>query len=194
MSTSQFDEWVDLGATWRADGASARNSDAFDRLRQRVRRRTVWRALTIASEIVLTVAIVGWAFRQHPGGETRALVIRSATVAFSALVWAFGLWNRRNGWRVLGESSANFVRLSQTRIAEARRSIVAVRVTLGIALLGVAPWVAARAMRGELQREEWMSWGAFAIYLVVMFAWCAASARWADREEIVLREIEEELA
>lgn len=193
MSTSQFDEWSELGAAWRADTTAAPSRDAFARLRRRVRTRTLWRAATIASEIVLTVAVVGWAFGQHPVDGGRALVLRVATLLFTAMVWAFGLWNRRNGWRVLGESSANYVRLSHIRIAEARRSIVAVRATLAIAMLGVVPWIAWRAARGALQRDEWVSWGIFAIYLVVMFTWCAMSARWADREETVLREIEGEL-
>lgn len=193
-----MDEWDVLSAEWRAvpDGSheSQRTAELVERLRIRVLRRTWLRVGTLALEVLLSGFVVAWSLGQLPRDGREAWALRIGVCVFSALVWAFGLWNRRHGWRAEQRSSADFVRLSRQRLVEARRSIRFVRVTLGVATAVCAPWFAVQLSGGDVRGGERWVWALFAVYVVAMMAWCHWYARWIAREEGWLDAMERDLS
>lgn len=195
LNTPMLDEWDALGTEWRTSGdAVLPTATLVEQLHRRVQRRDWQRAATLALEVVVSASVVWWSLGVHPRDAGDAWALRLGIVVFTAVVWGFGLWNRRHGWRAEGETSADFVRLSRERLAEGRRSIRFMRITLGLAGAGMAPWFVARAARSAIVGSEWGVWVIFLAYLVGMLAWCAAYARWIAREDAWLDDLARELA
>jgi len=193
-----MDEWEVLSAEWRTvpDGSheSRRTAELAERLRVRVLQRTWLRVGTLAVEVLLSIVVVTWTWSQLPRVGLEAWALRIGTGVFAALVWAFGLWNRRHGWRAEGRSSADFVRLSRRRLVEARRSIRFVRATLGVATAVYAPWFVVQLSRGHVRGGEQWVWMLFAAYVVAMLAWCQWHARWIARDVHWLDSMERDLS
>ncbi len=198
MNAPTMDEWDVLSAEWRAapDGSqeSQRTAALVERLRARVLRRTWLRVGALALEVLLSTIVVAWSLGQLPRAGLESWALRIGICAFTAMVWAFGLWNRRHGWRAEGRSSSDFVRLSRQRLVEARRSIRFVRVTLGVATAVCVPWFAVQLSRGAVRGGEQWLWALFAVYVVAMMAWCHWYALWIAREEGWLESMERDLS
>lgn len=197
MNTSIPLEWDVLGDEWRAAPESALpTAELVDELHRRVRRRSRQRIVTLALEVLLTVAAVWWSLDQLAREGIESWVPRFRIFAFIGLVWGFGLWSRRHGWRAEGRSTADFMRLARQRLAEGRQSIRFVYVILGVVVLRFAQWIVANGVRGVsdlLAGGERGFWLVFTLYLVAMFGWCAWYARWIARETEWLDRLQRDL-
>ncbi len=195
MNAPILDEWELLGTEWRADSRPVPATAAvLERLLRRVRRRSWQRAAVLALEVVLTVAVVWWSMNQLPQEGIEAWVLRLGVLLFTALVWVFGLWNGRHGWRAEGALPSDFLALSRRRLTEGQRSIRFVRIILGVSTAAFAPWLVARAVNGAIAGREWATLGGFVLYLAAMLGWCAWYARWIARERAWLDALERDLA
>ena len=192
--TARLDDWDRLSAEWRAQPRMGDEpaGDVARRLRERVRRHTRLQWLILAGEIALTIVfvLVVRSLLAAPGG--RGLVPAVAIVAMIVLVWSFALWNRRGSWRPLGESTAEYIRLSRVRARAGRRTVRFTRVVLVLALAGYVPWFAVRLRDGALVSAEWWRWTLLAATYAVYLGWCSWYGRRLDREIEMLREIESE--
>jgi hypothetical protein len=195
MNRPILDEWDVLGTEWRAvPDETPPTAVLLERLHRRVRRRSRQRATALALELLLTVAVVGWSMVHQPREGVEAWVLRVGILAFTALVWAFGLWNGRHGWRAEGASTSEFLSLSRRRLAEGRRSILFVRITLAVATIGFAPWLIARTVDGPTGDVGWVTSLGYLLYVAAMLGWCAWYARWLTREREWLDALARDLA
>ena len=117
-------------AEWQFD-APRDTSTARLELRLKVKRQRTRMMLTLASEIVLSVAwLTGSAALAFHRPSAPVLVLVAAIWVFVAAALTFSVWNRRGAWRPAGESVQDFVELVRERY---RRDLRTAR--FGMALL-----------------------------------------------------------
>jgi hypothetical protein len=193
--TANLDEWDRLSAEWRDTtlATSSSRDDASERLRARVRRHSVGLGILLATEVVLTLGVAAVVRSSLAQSGGRGPLMAAAFVAMTVFVWSFALWNRRGSWRPLGESTADYLRLSHIRARAGRRSVRFVRATILISLALYGPWFLLRLRDGRISGGEWWRWAFFAVYSTVFLLWCAWYARRLGRELSTLKAIEQEL-
>jgi hypothetical protein len=193
--TARLDDWDALSAEWRRQTPATSSAAvvAQERLRARVRRHNRGQWIVLASEIALTLGMAALvrSLLAQPGG--RGVVVAIVFVVVTLFVWSFALWNRRGSWRPLGETTADYLRLSYTRARAGRRSVHFVRAALLVSFAAYGPWFALRLRDGLIEGAEWWRWGFYAAYCAGYLAWCSWYSRRLDRQLAMLREIEREV-
>ena len=139
-------------------------------LRRVVNRDRLRLTLTVASEVVVVAALLGYALRLMMRSPTiESALVFGAFVFFSLLAIAFNVWNRSGLWRACAETTAAYVALSIDRCCArllAARFAVALALLESVFILGwhfVTGWMIGDALSDKLRDS-------FLILLVVNLA------------------------
>lgn len=164
-----------------------RTQTLAEMLRQRVKRQT-WRLrLIVASEILLTVIVLGLTAATLPAMRTSsALRVSAVVLLYTAGVWVFVLWNRRGIWNSYGESMADCVALLRTRAQRRVRSAWFSMLVIAAASLLVSGQIVMSWRADRIGSWEQWVWAAFGAYSIILVAWSYWYLRRAHTE---LREL-----
>ena len=109
---SEYD-WAELASVWTQPAVA---HDGKEALRQALRRRVRMTALVVATELVLTAALLVWTLAQVRAGPDQA------SLAFGSILWVswivatgFAWWNRRGQWQRTVATTDEFIRISRVR-------------------------------------------------------------------------------
>ena len=140
---SEYD-WAELASVWTQPAVA---HDGKEALRQALRRRVRMTALVVATELVLTAALLVWTLAQVRAGPDQA------SLAFGSILWVswivatgFAWWNRRGQWQRTVATTDEFIRISRVRADRKVR----VAVFTGVLLVAQVSAIIALAGTGVL--------------------------------------------
>jgi hypothetical protein len=114
-------EWTSLSTLWTSSQEPV-DAGVLHRV-VRAHRRGLLAAT--AGELLLTIAFAWLSYAVlRDGIELWTIVWVTTLWIFMAVAIAFAWWNRRGTWRALGDSVAEYVRLTRVRAERQRRSIL----------------------------------------------------------------------
>ncbi|HEX6901018.1 MAG TPA: hypothetical protein VF789_14945 [Thermoanaerobaculia bacterium] len=188
-------EWRNLMEEWRQAEPEAAPFTAAEarRIRRQARRRGYGLFLLAAGEILSSLGLVVWYFRELP--EHHGPVELSgfaALVFFLAVAFAFTYWNRRGVWWPAAESTRTFVEFSAERCRRKLRALRFCPWLLAAELVFLIPWaVWALLSKAAAPLQDWLAVFGWTALSVVAVLWGGA---WMRRR--TLRELErwEEMA
>lgn len=132
--------WADWERTWQtAETATTPPAD----LRALTERESRAMRFRLVAEVIVTIAtfaLVGAVVARAGGVITSGWAIAAAV--HTVAVWGFTLWNRAGTWGPLGHSTAEYLRLTRTRLERKRQSAAFTLWLVGAESMAlVAAWI-----------------------------------------------------
>jgi hypothetical protein len=172
-------EWSSLSTLW----ASAQEPVDAGLLRKVVRAHRRGLVAVTVGEIVLAIAFAWLSYAVlRDGVEPWTLVWVATLWIFMAAAVAFAWWNRRGTWRALGDSVADYVRLTRVRAERQRRSMI-----FGVALY-VAEVVAVVAQLQWFDRLTPFAIVLLGVASIIVAGWAAIARRKIARDLAMVEE------
>jgi hypothetical protein len=162
-------EWRELATAWRAV-----EPDPATTIRGVVRRQSRRMRMMLAAEIGITIgafALVAWVVARNPTRATIGWAI--AATIHSALVWAFGITNRRGTWRPMAETTRAYLTLALERARRQRQAARFVLVLLAVETTLIVGWAIAVGARSGW---HWLSPAAVILGGVGWSVWVLADS------------------
>ncbi len=186
--------WDQIAAAWQQESAPA--PDLHAAVHARARSNTIRLWLIVASELLLTSALVAltvWKLASDLDAITVPLL------AWIWLAWAvtagFAFRNRRGVWQTAGEATLDYIRLGEER---ARRKVNTARFTVGVVLAQACALALLVGWRVSVQA---LSINDLASRILLLALVCLAYVGWAiwfrrraETEHSHYRQLRDELA
>jgi hypothetical protein len=185
VTTTSDREWSDLSLAWQRT-----DDPGTERLmRAAVIRRGRLMRIVLGSEVLVTVAVLGWVGYVVAARPTATMIGWGiAALLHSVLVWAFALWNRRGIWAPLGESTRDYLAVAFERASRDRRAAQFVVWLVTLEVVAIATFVALRH-----RPVSGGSWLVPAAVVVSALGWAIFRLLRSDRELAALRSVAREL-
>ena len=165
-------EWQDLTNVWQS--AAQDEPIALKKIVDANRRRLL---LAAAGEIALVVVFALMSMLVSADGVALWELVWMATLwGFVLIAGGFAWWNRRGTWNPLGDSVAEYVRVSRLRCERQRRSIVFVIV------LFLAEAIVVVAQLAWFARLTPLAAAILGASAIPVAAWCIVTKRRIERE------------
>lgn len=181
-------EWRSLMEDWREAEPEAAPLPAKEarRIRRQVRRRVYGLILLAACEILGSLGLVAWLFRDLPDRHGPVeLAGFAAILVFFAVAFAFTFWNRRGVWWPAAESTRTFVEFSAERCRRKLRALRFCPWLLAAELIFLVPWAVWALLSRAAPLQDWLAAFGWMALSVVIVLWGGA---WYRRR--TLRELE----
>ncbi len=186
--------WDQIATAWQQEGAPA--PDPHAAVRDRARSNTIRLWLIVASELLLTLAVVTltvWKLASDLDAITVPLL------AWIWLVWAvtagFAFRNRRGVWQTAGEATLDYIRLGEER---ARRKVNTARFIVRVVLAQAGALALLVGWRVRVQASSINDLAPrillFALVCLAYVGWAVWFRRRAEVERSHYRQLRDELA
>ena len=186
--------WDQIAAAWQQESAPA--PDLHAAVRARARSNTIRLWLIVASELLLTSALVALTVWKLAGD------LDSFTVPLLAWIWlawavtaGFAFRNRRGVWQTAGEATLEYIRLGEER---ARRKVNTARFTVGVVLAQACALVLLVGWRVGVEASSINDLAPqillFALVCLAYVGWAVWFRRRAEIERSHYRQLRDELA
>ena len=175
------DELRDWMTDWQADPEPA--PEILDAIRRRVRRKSVWMALSLTGEVALVLWMLAFLAQSALTHPTPTHVCTLVCLAL-LILWATGwrLWYLRGTWRPSAETTSAFIDLSILRCQRGLKALQAGWLLLVLELTVMIPWVVLSV------QAKGAAFGLMAVLTVLTSTFLIVAGRRTRRE---LREWEE---